>query len=229
MQTKITFAGGSRSATTLGTFNHENMHQWWGDNVSEERVQPDLLQGGLRDDRRVPATAAARRPPAAAPAGRGVRDQPDQPVQRELRDDEHDVLDVGAVEPDGRQPVHDANHLHPARHGVPRALAGARPRPDDLGDEGHPEHVRRRQHHGAAARRRSSARGCRRRAPHAAPGSTSTSPSGSTPRIRQAARTRRTSRRCSGPGLNGTGFVCAAGLAGKPRRARTAGTRARCR
>jgi hypothetical protein len=32
MQTKITFAGGSIS---LGTFHHENMHQWWGDNVSE--------------------------------------------------------------------------------------------------------------------------------------------------------------------------------------------------
>jgi aminopeptidase N len=32
MQTKITFAGGTIS---LGTFNHENMHQWFGDNVSE--------------------------------------------------------------------------------------------------------------------------------------------------------------------------------------------------
>jgi hypothetical protein len=33
MQTKITFAGGSIST---GTFHHENMHQWWGDNVSED-------------------------------------------------------------------------------------------------------------------------------------------------------------------------------------------------
>jgi hypothetical protein len=32
MQTKITFQGGRIS---LGTFHHENMHQWWGDNVSE--------------------------------------------------------------------------------------------------------------------------------------------------------------------------------------------------
>jgi hypothetical protein len=32
MQGKITFAGGTIS---LGTFNHENFHQWFGDNVSE--------------------------------------------------------------------------------------------------------------------------------------------------------------------------------------------------
>jgi hypothetical protein len=38
MQTKITFAGGTIGGTTgtsLGTFAHENMHQWFGDNVSE--------------------------------------------------------------------------------------------------------------------------------------------------------------------------------------------------
>jgi hypothetical protein len=38
MQGKITFAGGQiggSTGTSLGTFNHENMHQWFGDNVSE--------------------------------------------------------------------------------------------------------------------------------------------------------------------------------------------------
>jgi hypothetical protein len=38
MQGKITFAGGQiggGTGTSLGTFNHENMHQWFGDNVSE--------------------------------------------------------------------------------------------------------------------------------------------------------------------------------------------------
>jgi len=38
MQGKITFAGGTiggGTGTSLGTFNHENMHQWFGDNVSE--------------------------------------------------------------------------------------------------------------------------------------------------------------------------------------------------
>ena len=32
MQTMITFAGGSIDTSVL---YHENMHQWWGDNVSE--------------------------------------------------------------------------------------------------------------------------------------------------------------------------------------------------
>ena len=32
MQTMITFAGGP---IDLDTFHHENMHQWWGDNVTE--------------------------------------------------------------------------------------------------------------------------------------------------------------------------------------------------
>ncbi len=38
MQTKITFQGGvigGGSGTSLGTFAHENFHQWFGDNVSE--------------------------------------------------------------------------------------------------------------------------------------------------------------------------------------------------
>ena len=38
MQTKITFAGGTiggSSGTSLGTLYHENMHQWFGDNVAE--------------------------------------------------------------------------------------------------------------------------------------------------------------------------------------------------
>ncbi|MBK9711261.1 MAG: Ig-like domain repeat protein [Kouleothrix sp.] len=35
MQTKITFGNGATSTPSVGTFHHENMHQWWGDNVSE--------------------------------------------------------------------------------------------------------------------------------------------------------------------------------------------------
>ena len=38
MQTKIVFVGGTiggTQGTDVGTFAHENMHQWWGDNVSE--------------------------------------------------------------------------------------------------------------------------------------------------------------------------------------------------
>ena len=38
MQTKIVFVGGTiggAQGTDVGTFAHENMHQWWGDNVAE--------------------------------------------------------------------------------------------------------------------------------------------------------------------------------------------------
>jgi hypothetical protein len=44
MQTKITFAGGS---IDLDTFNHENMHQWWGDNVSEANYNLTFFKEGL--------------------------------------------------------------------------------------------------------------------------------------------------------------------------------------
>jgi peptidase M1-like protein len=44
MQTKITFNGGRIS---LGTFNHENMHQWWGDNVSEGNFNLTFFKEGM--------------------------------------------------------------------------------------------------------------------------------------------------------------------------------------
>ena len=71
MQTMITFAGGS---IDLDTFNHENMHQWWGDNVSEGNYNVTFFKEGLATlgeylfDARTaqtaaggPATAAGRR------------------------------------------------------------------------------------------------------------------------------------------------------------------------
>ncbi len=44
MQTKITFAGGRIG---LETFNHENMHQWWGDNVSEANYNLTFFKEGM--------------------------------------------------------------------------------------------------------------------------------------------------------------------------------------
>jgi hypothetical protein len=44
MQTKITFAG---SFIDLDTLNHENMHQWWGDNVSEANYNLTFFKEGL--------------------------------------------------------------------------------------------------------------------------------------------------------------------------------------
>jgi hypothetical protein len=46
MQTKITFAGG-RIGTQ--TFHHENMHQWWGDNVSEGAYNLTFFKEGYAD------------------------------------------------------------------------------------------------------------------------------------------------------------------------------------
>ncbi len=46
MQTKITFQGGSIS---LGTLHHENMHQWWGDNVSEDKYERTFFKEGYAD------------------------------------------------------------------------------------------------------------------------------------------------------------------------------------
>jgi aminopeptidase N len=44
MQTMITFAGGR---IDLDTFNHENMHQWWGDNVTEASFSMTFFKEGM--------------------------------------------------------------------------------------------------------------------------------------------------------------------------------------
>ena len=44
MQTMITFPGGRIS---LGLLNHENMHQWWGDNVTEASYNLTFLKEGV--------------------------------------------------------------------------------------------------------------------------------------------------------------------------------------
>jgi len=44
MQTKITFANGT---IDLDTLHHENMHQWWGDNVSEANYNLTFFKEGL--------------------------------------------------------------------------------------------------------------------------------------------------------------------------------------
>ena len=40
----ITFAGGT---IDLDTFNHENMHQWWGDNVTEANYNLTFFKEGM--------------------------------------------------------------------------------------------------------------------------------------------------------------------------------------
>ena len=66
MQTKITFAGGSIS---LGTFNHENMHQWWGDNVSEGAYNLTFFKEGYAN---LSESLASARTAATAAGGLGT-------------------------------------------------------------------------------------------------------------------------------------------------------------
>jgi len=70
MQTKITFGNGATSTPSPGTFNHENFHQWFGDNVSEaaytclichELPGNSKSRGSAREDLRGSTVKAASR------------------------------------------------------------------------------------------------------------------------------------------------------------------------
>jgi hypothetical protein len=69
MQTMITFAG---SSVDLQTLNHENMHQWWGDNVSEASFEMTFFKEGfarLGEDLATARTAATVAGGIGTPAG----------------------------------------------------------------------------------------------------------------------------------------------------------------
>jgi hypothetical protein len=75
MQTKITFAGGRIS---LGTFHHENMHQWWGDNVAEGAYNLTFFKEGyanLSQDLANARTAANNAGGMGTPAGDAAFEQ----------------------------------------------------------------------------------------------------------------------------------------------------------
>ena len=72
MQTMITFQGGQ---IDLDTFNHENMHQWWGDNVTEANYNLTFFKEGMAtfgeylfDARNVATAAGGLDTPAGAAA-----------------------------------------------------------------------------------------------------------------------------------------------------------------
>jgi hypothetical protein len=67
MQTMITFAGGRIS---LDTFHHENMHQWWGDNVSEANFDLTFFKEGMATLGEYLAAARAARAAAGGPGTR---------------------------------------------------------------------------------------------------------------------------------------------------------------
>jgi hypothetical protein len=71
MQTMITFAGGK---INLDTLYHENMHQWWGDHVTEAGYNMTFYKEGLATlaeymfSARQAETAAVPGPPASRPS-----------------------------------------------------------------------------------------------------------------------------------------------------------------
>jgi hypothetical protein len=66
MQTKIAF---QRGRISLNTFNHENMHQWWGDNVSEGAFNLTFFKEGYAD---MSEKLAAARTAATGAGGLGT-------------------------------------------------------------------------------------------------------------------------------------------------------------
>ena len=70
---KITFAGGTiggTDGTSLGTFNHENMHQWFGDNVAEAAFNLTFWKEGFATISEYFTTARPAATPPAASARR---------------------------------------------------------------------------------------------------------------------------------------------------------------
>jgi hypothetical protein len=159
MQGKITFAGGTMggsTGTSLGTLNHENMHQWFGDNVAEAAFNLTFWKEGWATigeylaTARIAATAAGG---LGTPAGDAAFDAsmnnrfntnygttsssfwttaPSNPTVGSLFNNSNTYTRPGTA------------YLAPARD--------ARAAPLDQRHEADPEHLRRRKHHRAATR-----------------------------------------------------------------------------
>ena len=108
-----------RSTPSLGTFHHENMHQWWGDNVSEDVFNLTFFKEGyatVGEYLNTARTAANAAGGLGTPAGDAAFETSlDQPLQHELQHDERERLDVAPSNPTVGEPVHDREHLHAAR------------------------------------------------------------------------------------------------------------------
>ncbi len=152
MQTMITFAGGQIDTDTLW---HENMHQWWGDHVTEANYNLTFFKEGLATfgeflfQARTAAQAAGG---LGIPAGRRAFQRSlVAAVQRDLPA-QGQVLDRSAVEPDAVHPVRRGTPPTPGRasaYVALRQILGHRElRPCPAAD---PAAVRRRAHHRGAA------------------------------------------------------------------------------
>ena len=201
MQTKITFDGGTIS---LGTFNHENMHQWWGDNVSESNYNMTFFKEGMATLGEYLNTARSAQTAAGGPgtpAGDAAfetslvnRFNTNYAKQRQPLDARRRRTRRRTVS-SRRQPPTRVRALRTSRCARSSARRTSTPRCRRSSTTTARARSRRR------SSRPGSRRSCRARPPRARRGSTSSSPSGSTPPIRAAAA--RTSRRSPGRASRG--------------------------
>ncbi len=161
MQTKIVFVGGTiggNQGTNINTFAHENMHQWWGDNVAYAEHRLTFFKEGYATTAEYYTTARAAAIAAGGlgtPAGdaayeTSIRNR----FNTQLSDDLEHVLGRRAVEPDVGEPVQHREHLHATGHVLPRAAGDPRPEQLQRREQGDPADLRRRLGHRAAADRR---------------------------------------------------------------------------
>ena len=199
MQTMITFAG---SRASLSTLYHENMHQWWGDNVTESGYAMTFFKEGMAQlaqymqaARNAELQPAARTRPLARPRSR----------QASSRSSTRTTRGPGASGQRRRRTRRHSGCSTPVRR------TGGPPRPTSRSGRssaptGSPKSCRRSSGHLAAARspnhswRTRSRAGCRIRARRAGACSASSSPSGSTPLTRAAVPPSRTSPDRAWPG-----------------------------
>ena len=138
------------------TFNHENMHQWWGDNVSEGDFNLTFFKEGMADARGVPLHGAQRGRRRGRP-GRRPGSRFDTSMNNGFNGNYATASSswtsapsnptVGSLSrPRTRTP---GRARRTSRCGAKSSARAAGKR-----DEADPERVRRRQHHRAAARGR---------------------------------------------------------------------------
>ncbi len=146
METMITFEGGTIDTDTL---YHENMHQWWGDNVSEGGYAMTFYKEGLATLAEYLYAARTAQAKAGGPHHRqgpgSIPAQPGQYLQLDLQARRRLLADR-AVQPDALLAVR-RQQLRPAGRGLRRVAADPRPWQLQPGAAAAPARIWRREHH----------------------------------------------------------------------------------
>ena len=155
MQTMITFAGGR---IDLDTFNHENMHQWWGDNVTEGSFSMTFFKEGMATLGEYLFQARQARAAAGGPHTTAGRKAFQRSLIQEF-DQNYASTSLWATAPSDPTPARlfsgSSTYTRPgtAYLALRQVLGHGSVRPGAAPD---PARLRRQQHHRAASWRRSS-------------------------------------------------------------------------